>query len=141
MDSLTHLIILFFSAFLAATIFPAQSEILLGTMHNDNISPASLLVLVATTGNTLGAVLNFFLGRYLLHLQNKKWFPINKKSLDKASTIFQKYGVWSLLLSWMPIIGDPLTLVAGVLKVSFPLFLLLVTVGKALRYISVILII
>ena len=67
----------------------------------------------------------------------KKWFPINQKNIDKASRIFDKYGKWSLLLGWVPIIGDPITFVAGTFRYSFLPFLLLVSIGKVGRYIFV----
>lgn len=129
---------LFLTAFLAATIFPAQSEIVLATLHTSVKHEAWLLVLVATIGNVLGAIVNWLLGRYLLHFQDRKWFPIRQNALSKAIRIYQKYGVWTLLLAWMPFIGDPLTLVAGIFRTRFWLFVLLVTIGKGLRYIGVV---
>ena len=92
----------------------------------------------AELGNTLGAVVNWALGLYLLHFQERRWFYFNKKQIAKAQQWFQRYGYWSLLLAWMPIGGDPLTLVAGIMKVRLWLFLLLVGFGKALRYVSVV---
>jgi membrane protein YqaA with SNARE-associated domain len=94
-------------------------------------------VLAATLGNTLGAVVNWLLGRYLLHFQNRRWFYFSRAQIDKAQRWFQRYGYWSLLLAWAPIGGDALTLIAGIMKVRLGLFLLLVGSGKALRYISV----
>lgn len=141
MEEWSELTLLFLSAFLAATILPAQSEIVLAAMHAQNQYDVWLLVTTATIGNVMGAVVNLVLGRYLIHFQDKKWFPIDRESIKKATNIYQKYGVWTLLLAWMPVIGDPLTLVAGIFKTRFLIFLILVTIGKAARYIGIIVII
>ncbi len=128
---------LFCSAFIAATFFPLSSEALLGTLLYQDHSPM-LLWLVATSGNSLGSCVNWYMGKWCLHLQQKKWFPINPEQLAKAQIRFQKYGLISLLFAWIPIIGDPLTLLAGVMRVPFWTFLILVTIGKGLRYAVVI---
>lgn len=128
---------LFAAAFLAATIFPAQSEALLLALIVSGSHPVGWLVLVATLGNTLGSVLNWWLGRYLHHFRHRRWFPVSEKTLNAAEQRFQKYGLWSLLLSWVPIIGDPLTVVAGLLRVSFWKFLLLVGIAKGMRYLLI----
>ncbi|MGB5467154.1 MAG: YqaA family protein, partial [Sedimenticolaceae bacterium] len=96
------------------------------------------LVLVATLGNTLGAVVNWALGLYLLHFQDRRWFYFSRKQIENAQRWFQRFGFWSLLLAWAPIFGDALTLIAGIMKVRLGLFLLLVGTGKALRYASVV---
>ena len=98
---------------------------------------AVALVAVATLGNTLGAVVNWALGRYLLHFQDRRWFYFSRGQIERAQRWFQRYGFWSLLLAWAPVGGDALTLIAGIMKVRIGLFLLLVGTGKALRYISV----
>jgi membrane protein YqaA with SNARE-associated domain len=128
---------LFCSALIAATLLPLSSEALLGTLLYQQYSPI-LLWLVATTGNTLGSCINWYLGKWCLHLQDKKWFPISAAQLTRAQTRFQKYGLVSLLFAWVPIIGDPLTLLAGVMRVQFWKFLVLVAIGKGLRYAVVI---
>lgn len=128
---------LFMSALLAATFFPAQSEALLFTLIYGDEHNIALLLIVATAGNTLGAVINWWLGLNLQRFRNKSWFPVKKASLEKAQRNFKKYGLWSLLLSWVPFIGDPITFIAGVMKVPFPIFLLLVTIAKGGRYIMV----
>ncbi len=128
---------LFFIALLAATILPFSSEIvLLGYLQSGAYS-VFWLVSVATLGNVVGAVINWYLGRFLLRYSGKKWFPATAKDVDRASKTFQRYGQWSLLLAWVPIIGDPLTVVAGFLRVNFLPFLLLVTIGKSARYIFI----
>ena len=124
---------LFFSSFLAASLFPASSEVLLLALLQQGYLPW-LLFIVATLGNTLGSCLNWYLGSKLEQFKHKRWFPVSAAALERAQHHFQRFGSWSLLFAWLPVIGDPLTLVAGVLKVRFRLFLLLVCSGKALRY-------
>jgi len=89
---------------------------------------------VATAGNTLGAVVNWIMGRYLTRFESRSWFPFKTESLHKSQAWFQKYGVWSLLLAWLPIGGDALTVVAGVMRVRFDVFFILTAIGKGSRY-------
>jgi len=125
---------LFLSAFIAATLLPAASEaVLVGLLVAGQQSVAGLL-LAAGVGNVLGAAVNWALGRWIVHFQHKPWFPVKPASLQRAQAWYQRYGKWSLLLSWAPVIGDPLTIVAGVMREPFPVFLLLVTVAKFGRY-------
>ena len=116
-------LLLFSSAFLAATILPFYSEVLLYALLRDGGDPW-ILVAVATLGNTLGAVVNWVLGLYILKFQNKRWFYFSHKQIEKAQAWFQRYGVWSLLLAWLPLGGDALTLIAGIMRVKFWPFLL-----------------
>lgn len=125
---------LFFSAFLAATILPFSSEAVLAGLLSLGSFHVWGLWGVATLGNTLGAIVNWVLGRWCLHWQDKKWFPFKEKDLEKADQWFSKWGVWSLLLSWVPIIGDPITFAAGFLRVNFWIFTLLVLIAKGGRY-------
>jgi membrane protein YqaA with SNARE-associated domain len=134
MESITGV---FLSAFLAATILPFSSEIILSAFYGAGDSDVLTLWLVASTGNVLGALVNWALGRHLLHWQDRKWFPFKANQLQRADVWFQRYGVWTLLMAWMPVVGDPLTFVAGFLRVNVWLFLILVTIGKAGRYIAV----
>ena len=129
------LFLLFAVSFLAATILPAQSEILLGALYLSADHSPYILLAVASVGNILGSCANWLIGRYLRTFQDKKWFRINKKAMAHATTFYQKYGVWTLLLAWVPFIGDPLTIVAGVLKADIRLFVVLVSIGKIARYI------
>lgn len=129
---------LFFVALAAATIFPAQSELLLASLHASGRYDDGLLILVATAGNVAGSAANWALGRYLMHFQDRRWFPVSRSLVDRATGWYRRFGFWSLLLAWVPVIGDPLTLVAGILRVDLRLFLLLVTIGKAVRYIVLI---
>lgn len=126
-------LLLFGSAFLAATILPFYSEIVLVMALQDGASPG-LLLLSATTGNTLGAVVNWVLGRQILKYQDKRWFYFSSAQIARAQIWFQRRGVWSLLFAWLPIGGDALTLIAGVMNVRLATFLVLVGIGKALRY-------
>ena len=128
---------LFSISFLAATILPFSSELtlagLMTTSNYDNL----LLLIVASLGNILGSVVNWILGFYSRNLSTKRWFPFKDKQIEKSSKWFNRFGRWSLLFAWVPIIGDPLTLVAGLLRVKFVEFLILVTIGKVSRYIIV----
>lgn len=130
-------LLLFGSAFLAATILPFSSELLLFAMLRDGGDPL-LLVIVATLGNTLGAVVNWLLGVYLLRFQDRRWFYFSHDQIARAQRWYRRYGFWSLLLAWMPLGGDALTLIAGIMKLRLWLFLVLVGSGKGLRYILVI---
>ncbi|MBU2712573.1 YqaA family protein [Zooshikella harenae] len=127
---------LFASSFLAATILPFYSEVLLYALLQTG-EPPWLLVLVASVGNTLGAVVNWYLGRYLLHFKDRRWFYFKDEQIERMQYWFQRYGVWSLLLAWMPMGGDVLTLIAGIMKVRLGVFLTLVAIGKTMRYIAV----
>ncbi len=131
--------LLFGSAFLAATVFPFYSEVLLVALLTQGKS-VFLLWFFATVGNTLGAAVNWVLGRYLLHFEDRSWFPFKAKYLGASQQWFQRYGVWSLLFAWLPVGGDALTFIAGIMRVNFWLFLLLTGIGKGLRYVIVILI-
>lgn len=129
---------LFLTAFLAATVLPVQSEILLAALHVSETHSKATLVSVATAGNVFGSVVNWLLGRYLVHFQDRRWFPVSRTLIDRATGWYRRWGFWSLLLAWMPFIGDPLTLVAGILRENFWIFLALVTIGKAARYLAVV---
>jgi membrane protein YqaA with SNARE-associated domain len=92
------------------------------------------LIAVASVGKVLGSVVNWLLGRSLERFRDRRWFPASPAALERAQRAYQKWGKWSLLLSWAPFIGDPLTVVAGVLREPLPMFVLLVTMAKAGRY-------
>lgn len=125
---------LFLVSLAAATIFPAQSEILLAKLLLDAHYTWWVLILVASLGNILGSVLNWILGRYIAHFKDRKWFPIKHDKYDRWEKMYQKYGKWSLLLSWVPVIGDPLTIIAGALREPFSVFIILVSFAKITRY-------
>ena len=124
---------LFSIAFLAATILPFSSEVVLAGLSATSDEKILLLV-VASFGNVLGSSFNWILGKYTRNLETKKWFPFSTNQLQKASFWFTKYGKWSLLFAWVPIIGDPITLVAGVLRSPIWFFILAVTLSKTARY-------
>lgn len=125
---------LFAAAFFAATLLPAQSEaVLVGLILADR-QPLFALLTVATAGNVLGSGVNWLIGRFIEHFRDSRWFPVSQKSLSRAEAWYRRYGLWSLLLAWMPLIGDPITMIAGVLRTPFPIFLALVTIAKLGRY-------
>ena len=125
---------LFAAAFVAATILPAQSELLLGAMLVSGRFDTAALLAVATAGNVLGSIVNWLLGRYFAHHREKRWFPASASTMARAEAWFARFGPAVLLLSWVPVIGDPLTLVAGVLRMRFVTFVLVVTLAKGGRY-------
>ena len=128
--------LLFFSAFISSTLFPGGSEAVLGFLSLDNEHSLYLLVIVATLGNTLGAMTSWGVGRLLaLRYSTTR---LSKASQQKAVARLQKYGSPILLLSWLPIIGDPLCVAAGWLRLHWLSSLLFISIGKLLRYIVVI---
>ncbi|RLV61441.1 DedA family protein [Parashewanella curva] len=124
---------LFSAAFLAATILPLGSEVILVSLLISGLSPTALVV-VASIGNVLGSYTNYLIGAYLSQSKAQRWLKISDKELEQAQQRFKKYGTLSLCFAWLPVIGDPLTLIAGVLRVKLLHFFTLVTIGKAGRY-------
>ena len=131
---------LFVSAFAASTILPMSSEVVLGALAVAGTTDVWLLLAVATAGNTLGAVANWALGRYAATWRTRLT-SLDEDNFERACRWFNRWGIWCLLFSWLPVIGDPLTLVAGVLQTAFIPFVLLVLVGKAARYLFVLLVV
>jgi membrane protein YqaA with SNARE-associated domain len=127
---------LFIAAFLAATVLPLSSEVVLSALLLSGLSPITL-VTTATTGNVLGSLANYALGYWASLVVIKKWLRISEDDFVRAEQRFAKYGLLSLFFAWVPIIGDPLTVMAGVLRVRLHWFLILVTAGKLLRYIII----
>lgn len=128
---------LFIAAFIAATVLPMQSEVLLAYyLHDPELAITGLLI-AATVGNVLGSTVNWYCGRFLRHFQDRKWFPVKADQLGRAEQVYHKYGRWSLLMSWAPFIGDPLAVIAGILREPLPSFLVIVTIAKAARYLIV----
>ncbi len=128
---------LFTFAFMVATIVPFGSEIYFATLLSLNKYNNLLLLIAASIGNVLGSVFNWICGYYVNYFIKKPWFPIKKDKIVKGTEIFNKYGKWSLLLSWVPFIGDPITFVAGTLRFSLVPFLILVSIGKVGRYLVI----
>ncbi|MER8549752.1 MULTISPECIES: YqaA family protein [unclassified Mesorhizobium] len=127
---------LFLTAFAAATILPMQSEAALaGLLLTESYAPA-LLIASASAGNVLGSIVNWWLGRGIDRFRDRKWFPVKPSALTRAMRWYQRYGRWSLLLSWLPLVGDPLTVVAGALREPFWSFLAIVTIAKVGRYLA-----
>jgi len=129
---------LFVSAFLAATLLPFSSEVLLATYILSGEYNLMWLWIWATLGNVTGSVVNWVLGRYFIQLVARSRFLFSQSEIDKAQDLFLKYGVWTLLLAWLPVVGDPLTFIAGVFRVPILLFIVLVFLGKGSRYFVVI---
>ena len=129
--------LLFLSAFGAATLLPLQSEAVLVGLLAQMQYPVWLLVAVASLGNILGSCVNWYLGLKIEHYKDKKWFPVSATQLEKAQHTYAKYGFWSLFLSWVPIIGDPITLIAGLMKEHFARFVLIVSLAKIGRYLFI----
>lgn len=125
---------LFLAAFGAATLLPLQSEAVLVALLLRGEQPVGALLLVATLGNVLGSLVNWVLGRFLDRWRERRWFPVKSAALERARRHYAHWGYWSLLASWMPVVGDPLTLVAGVMREPLWRFLLLVTLAKGGRY-------
>ena len=125
---------LFLAALVAATLLPAQSELVLTAMLLSGRWDPAVLVAVATAGNVMGSLVNWLIGRFLSDRRDARWFPVSAAALTRAKQRFQRFGLPVLLLSWVPIIGDPITLVAGLLRVRLIPFLLVVTVAKGGRY-------
>ncbi len=128
---------LFISAFLAATILPFYSEVVLFAYLQQGLNPVTL-VIAAAVGNTLGSAVNWALGLYIQRFKDRRWFYFSEKQMLRAQDRFQHYGTWTLLLAWLPIGGDALTLIAGVMRVRFSIFLLLVGIGKTGRYVAIV---
>jgi len=126
---------LFLTSFASATLLPGGSEALFVYLLSEHLNPILLLV-VATIGNTLGSFVNYILGKYATDFALSKGY-MKEKHLQKATSLFEKYGAWSLLFSWLPIIGDPLTFVAGIVHYAWWKFVLIVSFAKLARYIFV----
>ena len=125
---------LFLSAFLAATVLPVSSEAVLAGMIVSGRGDPALLLAVATIGNTLGSVVNWVLGRGIDTLRNKIWFPVTAGRYEQACRTFRRFGKWTLLFAWLPVVGDAFTLAAGAARVNLGVFVALVAIGKAVRY-------
>lgn len=137
MDALAAHGALFLTAFLAATLLPGSSEAMLtGMVVAGHWDPVTLLA-AASAGNVLGSAANWVAGRFLSRLAGTRWSPVSQRSYDRAKRGFERYGLWSLLFAWAPVVGDPLTVVAGALRVPFLPFVALVAAGKVARYLAV----
>lgn len=124
----------FLTAFLAASILPAQSEIMLAALISRGAASVTALVAAATVGNVLGSLTTWMLGLWIEHFKDRWWFPVKPKALDRARRTYTRWGRWTLLLSWAPFIGDPLVLAAGVMRERFLVVLGFLIVAKLGRY-------
>ena len=122
---------------MVATIVPFGSEVYFATLLSLGKYNNFLLLISASVGNILGSVFNWICGYYINYFVKKSWFPIKQDKIKKGTELFNKYGKWSLLLSWVPFIGDPITFVAGTLRFSFIPFIILVSIGKVGRYLII----
>lgn len=125
------------SAFLAATLLPLSSEAVLAALALSEGADAAVLWTIATAANTLGSVVNWCLGRFCRAWQDRPWFPVSPRRLLRAEDHFRRFGLWSLLAAWLPVVGDPLTFAAGLLRVDLRVFIILVGIGKGARYAAV----
>lgn len=125
---------LFIAALLAATVLPLSSEVVLGALLVSGWSPVTL-VLVATAGNVLGSLINYGLGYWASLSLIKKWLRLTDAEFTRAERRFKRWGTAALCFAWVPVVGDPLTVLAGILRIRLLWFVLLVTLGKGLRYV------
>jgi membrane protein YqaA with SNARE-associated domain len=125
---------LFGAAFLAATVFPFQSELVLVGLLAAEPTHWQTLLLAASLGNTLGSVVNWFLGRLIERFRDRAWFPVKPRDYERVERWYARWGIWSLLFAWLPFGGDALTVVAGALRTPLLPFVLLVGIGKTARY-------
>lgn len=137
LDWLWPYLLLAGAAFLAATLLPFSSEVALVAQMKSGLGSTAGLVTAASIGNVAGSTFNWWLGGALRRFEGRRWFPFKPADIARATERFNRYGTWVLLLAWVPVIGDPLTLVAGVLRVPLGVFLLFVTLGKVARYAAV----
>lgn len=122
------------SAFTSATLLPGTSEAVLAALHASRAADPLALLVVASLANTAGSAVNWLLGRFVTRFRDRSWFPASPAQIARAESWYARYGLWSLLLSWLPVIGDPLTVVAGILRVPFVTFIVIVGIAKTARY-------
>lgn len=127
---------LFGAALLSATLLPGGSEVLLLARLQQGADPVAS-VLTATAGNILGSLITYLLGRLGNGIAHRRWLRIDERDLKRAERWVDRYGVGSLLFAWLPVVGDPLCLLAGLLRVHFLKFVVLVGIGKLLRYVLI----
>lgn len=133
-ESLAALLTLALSAFSSATLLPGTSEAVLVTMHVAGSAPGWMLLAVASIANIAGSCVNWAMGRFLAHYAGRRWFPASPAQIERAQRWYARYGWPSLLASWVPVVGDPLTVVAGFLRTPFWLFVIVVAFAKTARY-------
>lgn len=124
---------LFWVALASATLLPGGSEVWLARLWCIG-EPALALWAVATAGNTLGSLINVALGRYARRFQHRRWFPASPEGLARAERCYHRFGEASLLLSWLPVIGDPLTVLAGAMRLAWWRAIVWIVLAKGARY-------
>ncbi len=125
---------LFVSAFTSATLLPGTSEGVLAALLGLGLVPVLAAIAVATIGNTLGSLVNWVIGRFFAGYRDHPRFPASPQTLARAQGWYDRWGVWTLLASWVPIIGDPLTVIAGLMRAPLLLVIPLVALAKGARY-------
>jgi membrane protein YqaA with SNARE-associated domain len=133
MDDVVALLSLGLIALASATLLPGGSEAALAGLWCEGVAPWALW-LAATLGNTLGSLINVALGRGARRLRTRRWFPVSRRALARGTLWYHRIGAWSLLLSWAPVIGDPLTVLAGVFRLPWWKSVLLILIAKGGRY-------
>ncbi|MGL4324846.1 MAG: YqaA family protein [Beijerinckiaceae bacterium] len=133
----TEILGLLVTSFLTATLLPGSSEVALAALLKLGTTPPWPLIIAATLGNTLGSITNWLIGRFGAHWRDHPRFPLTPQQMNRVEAWYQKYGVWTLVFAWVPIIGDPMTVAAGLLRTPLIIFIPLVAAGKFLRYIAV----
>lgn len=128
---------LFLSALLSATLLPGTSEAALALVLAQGTASTGSAVAVATLGNTAGSLCNWGVGRFLASYRDHPRFPVSRETFERYTQIYRRWGLWTLLASWVPVIGDPLTVVAGVMRAPFLLVVVLVALAKLARYLAV----
>jgi membrane protein YqaA with SNARE-associated domain len=137
MSVAAELVSLFAAAFLAATLLPGSSEVALAASLKLGAAPAWASIASATMGNTAGSIVNWALGRFGARFRDHPRFPVTPAQFERGRALYARWGVWTLLLSWLPVVGDPLTVAAGLMRTPLLLFIPLVTIGKLARYLLV----
>lgn len=127
-----------FSAFTSASLLPGTSEMVLAVLWYQKLNIV-LLWCVATAGNVAGSCINYWLGVQCQRFSSQRWFPIKPAEFNRAQGWMSKFGTPVLLLSWLPVVGDPLTLMAGVFRLAFWRFLVLMLIAKGGRYAALLL--
>ena len=128
---------LFFAAFGAATLLPGASEAALAAFLLAWPGWLWTAIAAATLGNVLGSVVNWGLGLYAQAWKHHQLFPVKPEQLERYQRLYARWGPWSLLLSWAPVIGDPLTAIAGIMRTPLKLFLPIVALAKLARYLVI----
>ena len=131
---------LFWTSLIAGTFLPfvpGSSEMAMGGLLALEAGPAAALIATAIFGNTLGAAMNYLVGRHIARLSEHRWFPITPDALKKTSNWFRRHGIWIVLLCFVPTFGDAITVVAGLLRADFRVFLILAAIGKSIGHIAV----